>query len=53
MKIEDSLITVKVFIYTFLHDKVTDQVPQNFTQLDKSLNFTGRRIKNSIITLNQ
>lgn len=42
MKIKDGLITVMIFIYTFLHDEVSDQFPQNYTQLGKSLNLTGR-----------
>ena len=51
MKTTNSFITVMVFIHTFLQDKISDQVPQDSTQLSKSLNLTERRIKYHTITL--
>jgi len=47
----NSFVTVVVFIHTFLQDKISDQVPQDSTQLSKSLNLTERRIKYHTITL--
>ena len=46
-----SFVTVKLLIHTFLQDKISDQVPQDGTQLSKLLNLTDRILKYHTITL--